>query len=100
MAGTTRLELATSAVTVSNGVGGHLLIPQDTRCHFLSSPYCTQIWPSYASVSMTRANDASVSFSRELRAGKRIEFDERLSGYEIHDHSLSPIDSVALTIIL
>ncbi len=48
---------------------------------------------------MTRANDASVSFSRELRAGKRIEFDERLSGYEIDDHSLSPIDSVALTIM-
>src|SRR6185295_6379431 len=39
MAGTTRLELATSAVTV----GGHLLIPQGTVCHFLSSPYCTQI---------------------------------------------------------
>jgi hypothetical protein len=32
---------------ISNGVGGHLLIPQDTRCHFLSPPYCTQIWPSY-----------------------------------------------------
>src|SRR5216684_3339905 len=43
MAGTTRLELATSAVTVSNGVGGHFLIPQGTGCHFLSSPYCTQI---------------------------------------------------------
>src|SRR5258708_39418488 len=28
---------------ISNGVGGHLLIPQGTRCHFLSSPYCTQI---------------------------------------------------------
>jgi hypothetical protein len=35
MAGTTRLELATSAVT------------EGTGCHFLSSPYCTQIWPSY-----------------------------------------------------
>ena len=48
MAGTTRLELATSAVTgnllISNGVGGHLLIPQDTICHLLSSPYCPQIW--------------------------------------------------------
>src|ERR1700758_972105 len=27
----------------SNGVGGHLLIPQGTACHLLSSPYCTQI---------------------------------------------------------
>src|SRR5712664_1773168 len=42
MAGTTRLELATSAVT-ANGVGGHLLIPHGTGCHFLSSPYCTRI---------------------------------------------------------
>src|ERR1700731_2539953 len=41
MAGTTRLELPTSAVT--DGVGGHRLIPQGTACHFLSSPYCTQI---------------------------------------------------------
>jgi len=37
MAGTTRLELATSAVT-ANGVGGHLLIPQGTGCHFLIVP--------------------------------------------------------------
>ena len=50
MAGTTRLELATSASTallcnrlILNGVGGHLLIPQGTACHLLSSPYCTQI---------------------------------------------------------
>jgi transposase len=26
---------------LSNGVGGHLLVPQGTGCHFLSSPYCT-----------------------------------------------------------
>jgi hypothetical protein len=51
MAGTTRLELATSAVTVqrfdnrliSNGVGGHLLRPPGTVGQLLSSPYCTQI---------------------------------------------------------
>jgi hypothetical protein len=28
---------------ISNGVGGHLLIPQGTVCQLLSSPYCTQI---------------------------------------------------------
>jgi len=26
---------------ISNGVGGHLLMPQGAVCHFLSSPYCT-----------------------------------------------------------
>src|SRR3981189_3643082 len=28
---------------ISNGVGGHLLIPQGTVGHLLSSPYCTRI---------------------------------------------------------
>src|SRR6267142_5703049 len=32
---------------ISNGVGGHLLIPPGTGCHFLSSPYCTQIESTY-----------------------------------------------------
>jgi hypothetical protein len=32
---------------LSNGVGGHPLIPRGTGCHFLLSPYCTQIWPDY-----------------------------------------------------
>ena len=27
---------------ISNGFGGHTLIPQETVCHFLSSPHCTQ----------------------------------------------------------
>jgi hypothetical protein len=65
MAGTTRLELATSAVTVSNGVGGHLLIPQGTECHFLSSPYCTQIElvpsPVYSRPSLRFLRSASCS---------------------------------------
>jgi len=29
---------------ISNGVGGHLLIPEDTARQLLSSPYCPQIW--------------------------------------------------------
>ena len=44
-----------------------------------------------------RADDAIVSFGRELRPGKRIEFDERLSGYEFDDQTLSLDDSIALT---
>jgi len=46
---------------------------------------------------MARAGmDARVSFGREVRAGKRIEFDERLSSYEIDDQTLSFDDSIAL----
>jgi hypothetical protein len=47
---------------------------------------------------MARADDARVSFGRELRAGKRIEFGERLSGYEIDDQTLSLDDSIALSV--
>ena len=47
---------------------------------------------------MARADDARVSFGRELRAGKRIEFDHRLSGYTIDDQTLSLDDSIALTV--
>ena len=47
---------------------------------------------------MARADDARVSFGRELGAGKRIEFDERLSGYEIDEQTISLDDSIALTV--
>ena len=47
---------------------------------------------------MARADDARVSFGRELGAGKRIEFDERLSGYGVVERTLSLDDSIALTV--
>jgi len=42
------------------------------------------------------ATSAVTGFGREVRAGKRIEFDERLSGYELEAHTLSPVDLIAI----
>ena len=41
---------------ISNSVGGHSLVPQGTECHFLSSPYCTQI----KSACFSRSQDAQI----------------------------------------
>jgi hypothetical protein len=51
-------------------------------------PFCSSRWPQFLEIS-------SLICAGDM-AGKRIEFDERLSGYELDDHTLSPIDSVAL----